>query len=150
MFLRALIAFLTLPAIVGGLIPWLLLPGDQWRTTGTWLGLPVLLLGICILAWCVRDFYVIGKGTLAPWDPPKRLVVVGLYRWIRNPMYVGILAIVAGWGLAAGSPLLAVYAVVLAIAFHLRVILYEEPTLARLFGEDWMRYRATVHRWFPL
>jgi protein-S-isoprenylcysteine O-methyltransferase Ste14 len=97
----------------------------------------------------VRDFYRTGKGTLAPWDPPKKLVIVGLYRFVRNPMYTGVLGCVAGWSLIAGSPVLAVYTMVLAVAFHLRVIIYEEPTLARLFGDDWAHYRATVHRWLP-
>jgi len=100
LFLRALIAFLVLPVMVGGLLPWLLLPIDKWRTSGTWFGLPVLGCGIFVLLWCVRDFYVIGKGTLAPWDPPKRLVVVGLYRFVRNPMYVGVLGVVLGGALS--------------------------------------------------
>ena len=71
LFLRALFAFLMLPLMVGGLLPWLLLPIDRWRTSGTWFGLPVWGCGIFILLCCVRDFYIIGKGTLAPWDPPK-------------------------------------------------------------------------------
>jgi protein-S-isoprenylcysteine O-methyltransferase Ste14 len=149
LFLRALFAFLVLPVVVGGVLPWLLLPIDRWRTSGTWFGLPVLGCGIFVLLWCVRDFYIIGKGTLAPWDPPKRLVVVGLYRIVRNPMYVGVLGVVLGWSLVAGSPLLAIYAAVLAIGFHLRVVLYEEPVLRRQFGDDWTRYRAAINRWLP-
>jgi protein-S-isoprenylcysteine O-methyltransferase Ste14 len=139
----------VLPVVVGGVLPWLLLPIDRWRTSGTWFGLPVLGCGIFVLLWCVRDFYIIGKGTLAPWDPPKRLVVVGLYRIVRNPMYVGVLGVVLGWSLVAGSPLLAIYAAVLAIGFHLRVVLYEEPVLRRQFGDDWTRYRAAINRWLP-
>src|SRR5690348_13258140 len=137
MFFRALVAFLALPAVVGGLVPWLLLQDDPRRIPGSSFGWPVLLFSLGILLWCVRDFYVIGKGTLAPWDPPKKLVIVGLYRFMRNPMYVGVLGCVVGWGVIAGSPLLAGYTGLLAIGFHLRVILYEEPTLARLFGSDW-------------
>ena len=149
MFLRALLAFLALPAVVGGLIPWLLLPNDGWRIQGTFLGWPVLLCGLGLLLWCVRDFYVIGKGTLAPWDPPKNLVIVGLYRFIRNPMYVGVLGFVAGWSLIAGSPLLTAYTGALAVAFHFRVVFYEEPTLARQFGREWTQYQCTVNRWLP-
>ena len=104
--------------------------------------------GRCQL-WCVRDFYVIGKGTLAPWDPPKKLVTVGLYRYVRNPIYVGVVGFVAGCSLIAGSRRMAVYAAVLAVGFHLRVIFYEEPTLARLFGIQWHVYRANVNRWWP-
>jgi protein-S-isoprenylcysteine O-methyltransferase Ste14 len=149
MFFRAVLAFLALPAIVGGLVPWLLLDSDSWKVRGTLLGWPVLVFGACILMWCVRDFYKIGKGTLAPWDPPKELVVLGLYRYVRNPMYLGLLGWVAGWALIAGSPVLAAYVVFLAIAFHLRVIFYEEPVLARQFGNQWRDYRAAVHRWLP-
>jgi protein-S-isoprenylcysteine O-methyltransferase Ste14 len=149
MFFRALVAFLALPAVVGGLVPWLLLPNDRWRAAGTALGWPILLFGLVVLLWRVRDFYVIGKGTLAPWDPPKKLVIVGLYRFTRNPMYVGVLGCVLGWSLIAGSPLLLGYVGLLAAAFHLRVIFYEEPTLARQFGRDWTQYRAAVNRWLP-
>ena len=149
MFLRALFAFLVLPAVVGGLLPWWLLPNDRWRNDGTPLGWVVLWVGACILLWCVRDFYAIGKGTLAPWDPPKRLVIVGLYRFTRNPMYVGVLGWVFGWSLLACSPVLAVYAGLLAACFHLRVIFYEEPTLAQQFGNEWKIYCASVNRWLP-
>jgi len=149
MFFRAVLAFLALPAVVGGLIPWLLLESDRWRMPGVLPGWPILFFGACVLLWCVRDFYKIGQGTLAPWDPPRKLVVLGLYRFVRNPMYIGVLSWVAGWSMIAGSPVLAIYTLVLAVAFHLRVILYEEPTLARQFGNDWTQYRATVHRWIP-
>ena len=63
-----------------------------------------------MLLWCVRDFYVSGRGTLAPLDPPKRVVIVGLYRFVRNPMYVAVLTILVGWALLYGSWLLAVHA----------------------------------------
>jgi len=149
LFLRALFAFLALPAIAGGVLPWLILRGDHSRAAGTPLGWPILLIGASVLLWCVRDFYVIGKGTLAPWDPPKKLVTVGLYRFVRNPIYIGLLAFISGWSLIIGSRRMGAYAAVLAVGFHLRVILYEEPTLARLFGNEWTLYRAQVNRWCP-
>jgi protein-S-isoprenylcysteine O-methyltransferase Ste14 len=149
LFLRALIAFLVLPAIVGGLLPWLVLLNDQWRTRGTPLGWFVFSFGVVVLLWCVRDFYVIGKGTLAPWDPPKKLVVIGLYQYVRNPMYIGVFASVLGWSLIAGSPLMAAYAIAIALAFHLRVVMHEEPTLEQLFGSEWTRYLQSVNRWWP-
>src|SRR5947207_2423380 len=127
MFLRALFAFLALPGVVAGLVPVLIGLGDTRRHGGSVIGFGVLALGVVLLLWCVRDFYVSGKGTLAPWDPPKRLVVVGLYRVVRNPMYLAVLTIVAGWGLTFGSVRLALYLCILAIGFHLRVLLYEEP-----------------------
>jgi protein-S-isoprenylcysteine O-methyltransferase Ste14 len=149
LFFRAVVALLALPVIVAGLLPWILLPDDRWRTGGTLLGWPVLAFGACVLLWCVRDFYLVGKGTLAPWDPPKRLVIVGLYSLLRNPMYVGVLGVTAGWCLLAGSPLLAAYTCVLALGFHLRVIFYEEPTLSRQFPNEWAQYCRSVNRWLP-
>ncbi len=149
MFFRALLAFLALPVVVAGLIPWFLSGIDRFRTRGTVLGWPILFLSVGIVLWCVRDFYVIGKGTLAPWDPPRNLVIVGLYQFMRNPMYVGVLGCVAGWSVIAGSPIMAAYTGMLAISFHLRVIFYEEPTLARQFGNEWTHYRTIVNRWLP-
>ena len=149
MFFRAVLAFLALPAVVGCLLPWFLFGNNLWKMRGTSLGWPVLLFGASVLTWCVCDFYRIGRGTLAPWDPPKKLVIIGLYRFMRNPMYIGVLAWVAGWSLVAGSLPLAAYAGVLAIAFHLRVIFYEEPTLGRKFGVDWTQYCTSVNRWLP-
>jgi protein-S-isoprenylcysteine O-methyltransferase Ste14 len=95
-FFRAVLAFLALPAVVAGLILWLLLESDGWRKQGTLLGWTISFFGACVLLWCVRDFYKIGKGTLAPWDPPKKPVILGLYRFVRNPMYIGVLSCVAG------------------------------------------------------
>ena len=146
---RALLAFLILPGTFAGLIPAWIVLSDRWRGQSLSIGLVPLGIGAAILLWCVRDFYVIGKGTLAPWDPPKNLVVVGLYRFVRNPMYIGILLLLVGWTLVAGSPVLGGYTVLLAIAFHLRVILYEEPGLRSLFGEQWRAYAASVPRWLP-
>lgn len=147
MLLRALAAFLVLPGVVAFAIPWMLVaPGTPTRGF-TAAGAAVVAVGVVILGWCVRDFYVLGRGTLAPWDPPKRLVVLGLYRYSRNPMYVGVLVIVSGWALGFQSWSLAAYAVCLAVAFHLRVILNEEPFLARTHGTEWDQYRARVSRW---
>jgi protein-S-isoprenylcysteine O-methyltransferase Ste14 len=147
--LRALLAVLALPGVVAGLAPWLLADADPWQRAGWTPGLLGLGGGLLILTGCVRDFYVAGRGTLAPWDPPRQLVVVGLYCFTRNPMYLGVLALVAGWGLLLGSPLVLGYGVGLALAFHLQVRLHEEPWLARQFPADWARYAAEVPRWRP-
>jgi len=150
LFLRALVAFVALPGMVAGLIPWLIVSSDS-RATAGWFGPGIALLaaGLAVLLCCVRDFYVAGKGTLAPWDPPARFVRVGLYRVVRNPMYVGVVLIVGGWAVFSGSPALVVYGAVLAFAFHARVTLYEEPWLTRNFPDDWRRYSADVPRWLP-
>jgi protein-S-isoprenylcysteine O-methyltransferase Ste14 len=149
LFLRALLAFLVLPGMVTGLIPALIVAGDPRRGHGPLIAVVPLLFGMIVLLWCVRDFYMSGKGTLAPWDPPKRLVTVGLYQFTRNPMYVGVMLITSGWSGLAASPRLLVYTVFIAIVFHLRVVLYEEVQLKLHFPEEWKRYSATVPRWLP-
>lgn len=149
LWLRSLASFLACPAMVAGLVPVLIVRGRapyaDWLTFSG----PVLGLGIFALIWCVRDFHVSGRGTLAPWDPPKRLVVVGLYRFVRNPMYFAVLTILIGWASLYRSWLLLAYAVVVATAFHFRVVLHEEPWLKRQFGTDWDDYAARVPRWLP-
>jgi protein-S-isoprenylcysteine O-methyltransferase Ste14 len=149
MLARALIAFLALPGVVAGLVPALLVALDGRRGGGGAYGFMVLGLGLFCLLWCVRDFLVTGRGTLAPWEPPRHLVVVGLYRFVRNPMYVSVLTVVVGWWLATGSRLLTGYATLLAIGFHLRVLYHEEPWLLRQFGDEWVAYSASVRRWLP-
>ena len=136
--------------MVAGLIPVLLMREHAPFAAWVPLAVPVLGIGIFALLWCVRDFYVSGRGTLAPWDPPKRLVIVGLYRLVRNPMYVAVLTILVGWSLLYRSWLLLAYAIVVTTAFHFRVVLYEEPWLKRQFGTDWDAYAARVSRWLPL
>ncbi len=147
MFLRALASFLVLPGVVAGLVPPMIAAADPWRGAGRTVGIGVLAVGLFVLLWTVRDFYVAGKGTLAPWDPPKHLVIVGLYRYTRNPMYVGVIVLVAGWAMLLGSPVLAGYVAVLMAAFHVRVVVAEEPWLERQFGDAWSAYAAQVPRW---
>jgi protein-S-isoprenylcysteine O-methyltransferase Ste14 len=147
MFARALLAFLALPGVVAIAVPLALL----WATSHTkivrsW-GLVPLFLGFGGLAWCVRDFYVLGKGTLAPWAPPDRLVVAGLYRYTRNPMYVAVTLAILGWAITFDAASLFIYAVAVAAAFHLRVVLAEEPWLARTHGAQWDSYSRRVPRW---
>jgi protein-S-isoprenylcysteine O-methyltransferase Ste14 len=144
LFWRAVLAFLALPTMVAFIVPWLLLP-DTWQFH--LVAIPVLVVGTVLLLWCVRDFYVAGRGTLAPWAPPKHLVTVGLYRVSRNPMYVAVLLILVGWALGFQSLGLWIYAGCIAIAFHVRVVTYEEPWLARTHGPEWETYRARVPRW---
>ena len=149
MFVRAFLLFLVLPSILAGLLPWMLAFIDPWRRTGWSFGFPAIGCGLIILLWCLRDFFVSGKGTSSPWDPPKHLVVVGLYRFTRNPMYIGVLLVVGGWAIVAGSPLIGAYLIPLAVVLHLRIIFKEEPWMFRKFGQDWARYSKRVPRWFP-
>lgn len=122
---------------------------DPWRGAGYNLGYIVIAVGFVVLGSCIRDFYVSGKGTLAPWAPPEHLVIVGLYRYVRNPMYLGVLLIVSGLALIFASSLAAFYCVLLAMGFHLRVMFSEEIQLAEQFGEEWKQYEQHVPRWVP-
>jgi protein-S-isoprenylcysteine O-methyltransferase Ste14 len=149
MFFRALFAFLALPGVVAGLIPAVIIYVGGNFHDGSVIGFVMGAIGLGLLVWCVRDFFVSGKGTLAPWDPPKHLVMVGLYRFIRNPMYVAVLTTVLGWSVAFHSAWVGLYLLLLAIGFHLRVILYEEPRLRRQFDAEWEAYSASVPRWLP-
>jgi len=108
-----------------------------------WLG------GMGVLAWCAGAFALKGRGTPAPIDPPKELVAVGLYRFVRNPMYVGALLVLCGQFLWFGSLWVLLYGACVALAFHLFTVLYEEPTLKRKFGDAYITYCETVPRWLP-
>jgi protein-S-isoprenylcysteine O-methyltransferase Ste14 len=147
LFARALLAFLALPGIVAFAVPMMWLAATFRMQLARPLGLVPLVVGTVALLWCVRDFYVAGRGTLAPWAPPKRLVVVGLYRYSRNPMYVAVILILIGWPASFDQPWLWLYAAAVALAVHLRVVLGEEPWLARTHGEQWHAYAARVPRW---
>jgi protein-S-isoprenylcysteine O-methyltransferase Ste14 len=112
-------------------------------------GLVPLGVGLIIILRCFADFVRRGRGTPAPYDPPRELVVTGLYRYVRNPQYVGVVLVVVGEALLSGRLVLFGYAALLAVGYHLFVKYYEEPTLGRLFGEPYARYRAAVPRWLP-
>lgn len=149
MYIRALIAFMVLPGIAAFIAPLIIAKIDPWRGNLQAPGIFTMCLGAVSLIWCVRDFYVSGKGTLAPWGPPKKMVVVGLYRFMRNPMYVGVILLVLGWSLYVLSPILILYDVVLIIGFHIRIIRNKEPYLKQQFGEQWEMYKQEVPRWLP-
>jgi protein-S-isoprenylcysteine O-methyltransferase Ste14 len=118
---------------------------------GGWqvLGLIPISVGIAVYFICASDFITVGRGTPAPIAPPTRLVVRGLYRFVRNPMYVGVGTLLVGETIFVAERPLAVYTAVVCVAFHLVVLLYEEPQLTRLFGDDYAKYRAAVPRWIP-
>jgi protein-S-isoprenylcysteine O-methyltransferase Ste14 len=105
--------------------------------------------GTFVMLWCVWDFMFKGKGTPAPIDPPKELVAAGLYLYVRNPMYIGVLLILLGHILWSGSGLLILYAVGTFVCFHLFILFYEEPSLQKRFGESYKHYLQRVPRWVP-
>jgi protein-S-isoprenylcysteine O-methyltransferase Ste14 len=113
------------------------------------LGLLLLVPGLTVIIWCFIDFVRRDHGTPAPYDPPRRLVVQGLYRHVRNPQYIGVLLVALGEALYSGSLILLGYAVFLAVGYQLFVRFYEEPTLKRTFGEEYVHYTEAVPRWLP-
>jgi protein-S-isoprenylcysteine O-methyltransferase Ste14 len=155
LILRTLLFTLLAPCTVTIVAPYLLL---RWRheifpqawNILTLSGIVITIAGVAIYIWCAGDFISKGKGTPAPYDPPKALVAEGLYKYTRNPMYIGILSIVGGEALFFQSLTLVLYAAALLLLFHLRVTLYEEPTLKRLFGESFNDYCRRVPRWLSI
>ena len=149
--LRSLIFLILAPGVVAGYIPLALLRrGPQTETSFfAYLAFPLWLIGVIVLLWCFWDFLVKGRGTPAPIDPPKELVVSGLYRYVRNPMYVGVLLVIIGHFLWFGYWNLLIYAGVVFIAFHSFVTLYEEPNLKQRFGAGYEDYLTKVPRWIP-
>ncbi len=107
------------------------------------------LLGGLLALWCVLTFATAGRGTPAPFDPPRRLVVSGPYRRMRNPMYLGAVTALAGAAVFYASVALLAYAALFLVSAHLFVTRWEESTLARIFGAEYETYRAATGRWLP-
>ncbi len=149
--LKSFLFLLLAPGIVAGYIPLALLRRGPQIETGifAYLAISFWLLGGVILLWSFWNFVHEGRGTPAPIDPPKELVAVGFYRYVRNPMYVGVLATIVGHFLWFGYWNLLLYAIVVFIVFHTFVTYYEEPTLRRKFGVAYEDYMKRVPRWFP-
>jgi protein-S-isoprenylcysteine O-methyltransferase Ste14 len=149
-----IVFFFLAPGTFAFWVPWWI---TRWRMGPPLLGLWVLrpvgailaLVGLIGLAESFSRFALHGRGTPAPVMPPKRLVVTGLYRYVRNPMYLAVLSIVVGQALLLGRRRLLVYAAVAWVVVHLFVRLYEEPVLRASFGAEYVAYTAAVRRWWP-
>ena len=151
--LRSLLWAILLPGFFAGYIPWRYfglgrVHVDLSRPTQL-AGLLITGVGAALLAACIVEFARRGRGTLSPVDPPRHLVVRGLYRYVRNPMYLSVTAIVLGEALFIGSAELGVYWAVWFLAANLFVMGYEEPTLRRQFGTSYDEYAQRVGRWIP-
>ena len=152
--LKTLLFTILVPGTVTVLVPYLLLSwGVQIFSFEVgpirFLGLLPILMGAVTYLWCAWDFTFTGRGTPAPIDPPKELVVKGLYRYVRNPMYVGITLILLGEALLFEAAVLFLYAGLLLVCAHLFIVYYEEPTLRRLFEASYESYCKSVSRWIP-
>lgn len=153
LYIKNLIFFILQPGLVVGLIPYLLLRRridlilKAELGVVKYLGITFIIAGLCIALYCVYRFIVDGRGTLSPVHRTKALVVKGLYKYSRNPMYVGMLLVLIGEVLFTGSLRMLVYTALVAMAFHLFVIFVEEPRLTRDFKSDYLRYMNEVKRW---
>jgi protein-S-isoprenylcysteine O-methyltransferase Ste14 len=113
------------------------------------LGWALVLTGALLCLWCIATFVARGRGTPAPFDPPREFVAAGPYRYVRNPMYIGGFGVLLGAGLVVRSPSIIGLAVLFLLLVHLLVLLYEEPALASSFGDPYLHYKSSVRRWLP-
>ena len=145
--------FLVLaPGTVAGLAPWLIShwhAGPHASVAMAAPGVVLIALGLIPLLDSFRRFAVEGLGTPAPIAPTRHLVVSGFYRFVRNPMYVGVVSLVLGQALVFASLALAAYGLAIWLTMHLFVVFYEEPKLHRSFGAEYDAFRAAVPRWLP-
>jgi protein-S-isoprenylcysteine O-methyltransferase Ste14 len=149
--LKTLLFTILVPGVVTLYVPYLLLGRVYSPGHGplAWLGVLCVVGGACIYFWCAWEFAVRGLGTPAPIAPTKFLVVSGLHRYVRNPMYIGVLLVILGQAAVFHAPRLVLYGVLCILLAHLFVLFYEEPTLHRQFGHSYEQYRARVPRWIP-
>jgi protein-S-isoprenylcysteine O-methyltransferase Ste14 len=153
MIARHLLAVLLLPFMAVVVVPnWLL---TSWASINTrwgifWLvGAALFVCGLMLLGWCVGLFARVGQGTLAPWDPTRKMVAAGPYRYVRNPMITGVATMLLGEALFFGSWVLALWASLFVLVNHVYFVLSEEPGLGARFGESYAVYKANVPRWVP-
>ena len=152
LLLRNLLFTILQPGVVGVLIPYLFLRNsrtffpEQW-TVFHFAGFGLMIVGAAIVLQCILRFATEGKGTISPIDPTKKLIIKGLYKYSRNPMYVGMMILLAGEAIFWQSLTLAIYATVVFVGFNLFIILHEEPRLRRDFGDEYEEYLRNVRRW---
>jgi protein-S-isoprenylcysteine O-methyltransferase Ste14 len=154
LLIRSIFFTFLLPGTVTILIPYWLVSSrggafSSNRHVLHYLGFPLIVTGAAGLLWCIWEFFSEGRGTLAPIDPPKHLVVRGLYRYVRNPMYVSVVTVLSGEAMFFMSVSVLIGAAIFAVLAHLFVTCYEEPVLRRQFGNSYETYLQTVGRWIP-
>ena len=152
--LGSLVFLVLAPGVVAGLIPWLItgwspLPPGDLPGALRWTGLVLIAAGLAIVLESFARFALEGLGTPAPVAPTRTLVVSGFYRFVRNPMYVAVTALIFGQAVLFASSGVAIYGVLIVAAFHTFVIHYEEPTLRQAYGEQYVAYCAATPRWIP-
>ena len=160
MILRHMLSILLLPFLVAVIVPFVFLNelasyDTHWGNDSLYVWLPrstgigLIMLGLGMFTWCVSLFVRIGRGTLAPWDPTRNLVVVGPYRFVRNPMISGVAVILVGEALFCGSCIVGLWACLFVLFNHVYFVFFEEPDLETRFGEPYRVYKNNVPRWIP-
>lgn len=152
LLLRSIFFTFLLPGTVTVLIPYYILNAKEGADAPgpvRYLGVPLILMGAAGLLWSIWQFFAEGRGTLAPVDPPKELVIHGLYCVVRNPMYVSVAAILLGEAIFFASWGILVEATIFFLVTHLFILFYEEPFLRKQFGASYENYTRTVGRWIP-
>ena len=153
LYLRNLFFTILQPGVVAGLVPYLLLRVDYKEKILLpfhllqYTGLFFFALGFLVMMNCILNFAIYGKGTLSPTDPTKKLVIAGLYKYSRNPMYVGVVSMLVGEAVFFQSGRLGVYSIVIFLIFHLFILFFEEPRLKKDFGAEYEHYCKKVRRW---
>jgi protein-S-isoprenylcysteine O-methyltransferase Ste14 len=145
----ALFTALVLIYLPGQFAPWAGINPPGSISARQIAGMIVGTTGGALALWCVLSFAFIGRGTPAPFDPPRRLVIQGPYRFVRNPMYIGAALALTGAAIFYESWSLLIFTAFFFLVAHLFVVLYEEPTLRRTFGAEYEAYRNRVSRWWP-
>ena len=147
LFLKNLLFTLVVPGTVGVFLPLKIAEGYSSASGSLFaIGCAFFAIATSIYLWCVWDFAVFGRGTPAPIDPPKKLIVRGLYRYTRNPMYLGVLTAILGWAIFFRGTSLVIYAMAVGTCCHLFIVFYEEPHLQRKFGTEYDDYRAQASK----
>jgi protein-S-isoprenylcysteine O-methyltransferase Ste14 len=153
LFLRSLFWTVVMPGVVAGYLPWQFFGLRDvrldWSDPRQWIAVVIIGLGAALLGACIVEFARRGRGTLSPIDPPRQLVVRGLYRYVRNPMYLAVTMILLGEAFWLRSSDLVIYWAGFFLAANLFVIGYEEPYLRRQFGASYTEYTRRVGRWIP-
>ena len=146
------------PLVMGFLLPYIIVRSEQRGQSGSWLspspalwilGLLIFVVGFALLISAIRLFILIGRGTIMPWDPTRRLIITGLYQHVRNPMILSVLIIQVGQALLFASRGIALLAAFFFIINTLYFIASEEPGLEKRFGEEYREYKRNVPRWIP-
>jgi len=150
LLIKSIVFTLLLPGTVAFLFPLKIIEGRVlYESWSLFFGGSLMLAGISLYCWCVWDFIMVGKGTPAPIEAPKYLVVRGLYHYSRNPMYIAVLSVILAWFLLSLNGFVLLYGLLVVACFQIMIVNYEEPMLDEMFHADYLLYKKQVNRWLP-